>query len=58
MYRPDPELTRLNEERDHAAIQVSLAWDASPPDLVRLSSLQRKLDSLDVQIHRFRPAEG
>jgi hypothetical protein len=54
--RPDRTLDQLNDERDQAAIEVSLAWDAEPTDLVRLAALQRKLQALKVQIDRHRPS--
>ena len=48
----------LCEQRDDVAIQVSLAWDAEPADLVRLSALQRKLRALDFEIFRYNPADA
>lgn len=53
--RPDRTLDQLNDERDQAAIEVSLAWDAEPTDLVKLAALKRKLERLRVQIDRHRP---
>ena len=58
MFRTDAALDRLNDERDHVAIQVNLAWDADPPDLVRLAALQRKLDGLRLKIHNYQPADA
>lgn len=50
--KTDAELDRLNEERDDLAIRVSLAWDADPPDLPKLSQLQRELAAIEVKIAR------
>lgn len=54
--RSDAAIDALCEQRDHVAIQVSLAWDADPADLVRLSALQRELRALDRQIFNHKPA--
>lgn len=54
----DAELECLNEERDHVAIQVNLAWDETPTDLVRLAQLQRKLAKLESRISKHRHAES
>jgi hypothetical protein len=56
--RADAALTALNEQRDHIAIKVSLAWDADPPDLIRLAALQRELEGVERRIHNYRPAEA
>lgn len=56
--KTDPAFDDLCEQRDHLAIQVSLAWDAQPADLVRLSELQRRLKALDLRISSYRPAEA
>ena len=55
--RSDAAFDDLCEQRDHVAIQVSLAWDAEPADLVRLSALQRELRALDDQIFNHKPAD-
>ena len=57
-FRPDAELDQLNDERQHAAIQLSLAEDAAAPDWDRIEALQRKLRVLDAQITRHRPADA
>ena len=54
----DAALDALCDQRDHVAIQVSLAWDAEPADLIRLSALQRRLRSLDEQILAHKPANA
>lgn len=56
--RRDAVLDRLNDERDDLAVQVSLAWDADPPDLPRLSALQRKLDATKREIYRHKATAG
>ena len=56
--RSDPAFDELCEQRDHLAIQVSLAWDAEPADLVRLSELQRKLRACDLQIFNYKPTDA
>lgn len=53
--RLDAAFDDLCEQRDHVAIQVSLALDAEPTDLVRLSALQRELRALDRQIFNHTP---
>ena len=55
--RSDPAFDQLCEQRDHVAIQVSLAWDAQPADLIRLSALQQKLRLLDQQIFKHKPVD-
>ena len=54
--RSDAAFDDLCEQRDHVAIQISLAWDAEPADLVRLSALQHELRALDRQIFNHKPA--
>ena len=54
--RSDAAFDDLCEQRDHVAIQVSLAWDAEPADLVRLSALQRELRALGAPISNPKPA--
>jgi hypothetical protein len=56
--RSDPAFGELCEQRDHIAIQVSLAWDAQPADLVRLAELQRNLRACDLQIYNYRPTDA
>jgi len=56
--RTDEALNALNDERDHLAIQISLAADADAPDSMRLSALRQKLTSLELKIHNYRPAEA
>lgn len=53
--RPDAALDALNDERDHLAIQVSLAADAEQPDLQRLDALRQKLAKVELQIGNYRP---
>lgn len=55
--KSDSELDRLSEERDHLAIQLSLARDAETVDPHRLSALQRQLAALEAEISRYKPAE-
>jgi hypothetical protein len=56
--RRDLTLDGLNDERDQAAIEVSLAWDADPPDLVRLAELQRQIKGVKLRIYHHKPAEA
>jgi hypothetical protein len=53
--RPDAALDALNDERDHLAIQVSLAADAEQPDLQRLDALRQKLAKVELKIGNYRP---
>jgi len=54
--RSDAAFDDLCDQRDHWAIQVSLASDIEPADLVRLSVLQRELRALDRKIFNHKPA--
>ena len=56
--RKDEALDALNDERDHLAIQLSLAADAEAPDSMRLSALRQRLTSLELKIHNYRPADA
>jgi hypothetical protein len=56
--RRDATLDGLNDERDQAAIEVSLAWDANPPDLVKLAELQRQLKGVKLRIHHHKAGEA
>jgi hypothetical protein len=54
---PDGELRRLNEERDHVSVQISLAWDKVSPDMGALETLHYKLKNLEYRIATHRPEE-
>lgn len=54
--KTDAVLDALNDERDHLAIQISLAADSEGPDAMRLSALRQKLASLELKIQNYRPA--
>ena len=56
--RKDEALDALNDERDHLAIQISLAAHADEPDSLRLSALRQRLTSLELKIHNHRPADA
>jgi hypothetical protein len=56
--RPDPWLDRLNYDRDHLAIQISLLADAETKDPARLAVLRIRLDSLERRISEHRLAGG
>lgn len=58
IQRLDAAFDALCEQRDHVAIQVSLAWDVEPTDLVRLSTLQSQLRALDRQTLSHKPAQA
>ena len=53
--RTDAALDALNDERDHLAIQVSLATDAEQPDSQRLAALRQKLAGIELKISNYRP---
>ncbi len=55
-YRPDRLLTRMSEERDHVAIQISLLRDAENPDRVAIDALRVKLKDLEQRISKHRVA--
>ncbi|HLO21313.1 MAG TPA: hypothetical protein VK192_12565 [Sphingomicrobium sp.] len=55
-YRPDRLLTRMSEERDHIAIQISLLRDAEKPDRVAIDALRVKLKDLEQRISKHRVA--
>ena len=54
--RTDHALDALNDERDHLAIQISLATDAETPDPMRLAALRQKMTNLEIRIQNYRPA--
>lgn len=47
---PDEELDRLFGERDHVAIQISVALDSATVDTRRLELLQAKLKEAEQRI--------
>ena len=51
----DAKLDRLNDACEQAEIEASLAWDAVPPDLIKLAQLQRILKKLEGEIQSYRP---
>jgi len=53
----DAELRRLNEERDHVTVQISLAWDKVSPDMGALETLHYKLKNLEYRIATHPPGE-
>ena len=53
----DEALSRLRDERDHLAIQLSLAADAEGRDLSRVDALERKLRAVERSITAYKPAE-
>lgn len=55
LVRNDAGLNALNDERDHLAVQISLAANAEPPDPKRLSALRQKLAGLEARIANYRP---
>jgi hypothetical protein len=57
-YYYDAALTKMHEERDHIAIQVSLAWDEDPPNMDRLEGLKLKLADVEKRISRYRPPDA
>jgi hypothetical protein len=54
----DAELHRLNAERDHLAIKLSLAKDAGVPDLKAVARLERTIADLEIEIRRHRPDDA
>lgn len=52
----DEALSRLHDERDHLAIQLSLAADAEACDWSRVDALERKLKAVERSIIAYRPA--
>jgi hypothetical protein len=56
--RPHATLDTLNEERDHLAIQISLAADAETPDSEQLAVLHGKLKMLERRISHCGPPDG
>jgi hypothetical protein len=56
--RKDEALDALNDERDHLAIQISLAADAEAPDSLRLAALRQKMNVLESRIQHHRPAHA
>ena len=47
---PTEDLDRLYDERDHVAIQISLALDATPSDTRRVELLKTKFKQLEHRI--------
>ena len=58
LARPDAALDALNDEREHLAIQISLAADAEAPDAARLAAMRDRLTLLERRISHYRPADG
>ena len=56
--RPDTALDALNEEREHLAIQVSLAADAESSDAARLAAMRDRLAMLERRISAYKPADA
>jgi hypothetical protein len=54
MEPTNPRLATLREERDHLSIQISLLKDDDNPNLMRLSEMHRRMDSLEGQIKKYR----
>ena len=57
LARPHATLNALNEERDHLAIQISLAADAERPDREQLAVLRDKLSMLERRISKCGPSD-
>ena len=57
LARTDAALDALNDEREHLAIQLSLAADSETPDPARMAALRDKLTMLERRISHYRPAE-
>lgn len=53
----DEALSRLRDERDHLAIQLSLAADGESRDVSRVDALERKLKAVERSITAYKPAE-
>ena len=53
----DEALSRLRDERDHLAIQLSLAADAEARDWSRVEAIERKLKAVERSITAYKPAE-
>jgi hypothetical protein len=58
LARPHATLNTLNEERDHLAIQISLAADAETPDREQLAAMRDKLSMLERRISKCRPSDA
>lgn len=56
--RPHATLDILNDERDHLAIQISLAADAETPDPGQLAVLRGKLIVLERRISHYGPSDA
>lgn len=54
--KPNAELDKLNEERDHINIQISLLKEGPQPDRARMQRLQRTVEDLDKRIAKYRPS--
>ena len=52
----DEALSRLRDERDHLAIQLSLAADAEARDWSRVEAIERKLKAVERSITAYKPA--
>ena len=56
--RPDAAFDALNEEREHLAIQLSLAADAESSDAARLAALRDRLAMLERRIDNYKPTDA
>ena len=56
--RPDSALDALNEEREHLAIQLSLAAEAESSDAARLAALRDRLAMLERRIDNYKPTDA
>lgn len=58
LRKPHATLDTLNDERDHLAIQISLAADAEAPDHGELAVLRGKLSVLERRISQCGPPDA
>jgi hypothetical protein len=56
--KADPGLDKLNEERDHINIQISLLKDGPQSDAARMQRLQRTAEDLERRIAKHRPNDA
>jgi len=56
--RPDAAFDALNEEREHLAIQLSLAAEAESSDAARLAALRDRLAMLERRIDNYKPTDA
>jgi hypothetical protein len=56
--KADAGLDKLNEERDHIRIQISLLKEGPQPDRARTLRLQRTMEDLDKRIAKYRPSDA